>query len=235
MPLTSRDIFRALFVFLMMVGSAHAGALPTDPKAMGAWQGSVTMSQVSGSNELLAEVEFAVYAPGQFSTSTALGLPADPSGGADYVYAYEVFNDGPNGSNVTVQTLTINVDYPNFPNAIPIPGSFVSNVAGLDPPGLAPHLSRFVPASGQPKHSVVWNYDSVSGLLNPSPAQHSDILYFASPWAPHFVLSSIGGGVSTGATQPLPSPIPEPATGALAMIATICLLAANIARRRRPL
>jgi len=129
-----------------------------------------------------------------------------------------------------VQTLTINVD-PAYPKALPIPGSFVSNVAGLDPPGLPPHLSRFVPGGAtEPKHSVVWNYDTVSGLLNPG--SHSDILFFASPYGPHMVLSSIGGGLSSGDSQALPSPVPEPTTVVLSVIAAACLLTGAQLRRR---
>lgn len=217
-----------LLVLLLSATADASGPLPTDAAALPPWQGSVTMSQNSGSNVLFAEVEFAVYAPGQFNASVTLGHPADPSAGQDYVYAYEIFNDAANGSNVTINTLSVGVDYLNFPNAIPVPGSFVGHTSGPDGPGVAPNLSRFVPSTGQPKHSVAWNYTTT--VFNPG--QHSDILFFASPWAPHLFLSSLGGGQATGASNNLPSPIPEPATAVLAVIAIICLMSAKCVRRR---
>jgi hypothetical protein len=53
---------------------------------------------------------------------------------------------------------------------------------------------------------------------------HSDILYFTSPFAPQLFISSISGGSTAIATNQLPSPIPEPSTAILAAIGFVSLL-----------
>src|SRR3954447_21860933 len=61
-------IGRVGFVLVLLGGSALAGPLPTDPNALNAWQGSKIIS----SGKITATVEYAVYPPGQFSSSAAL-------------------------------------------------------------------------------------------------------------------------------------------------------------------
>jgi len=203
---------------ILFSGSVIAGPLPTDSQAISGWQGSASFLGSNGPNILDANVEFAVYAPGSFSTSSALGFPADPSGGASYVYAYEIFNDLEGNAKVT--SLSVHLE----------PGSFPANITdfpGTPELGLAPAIDQFVPA-GNPKTSAKWSY-----VNNFSTGLHSDILVFTSPFAPHDVLASMIGGSATGASALLPSPVPEPATIVLACSALLMLCSARLIGRAR--
>ena len=79
--------------------SAQASLLASDPLAMAAWQGTRTFYAVDDVYTLNVTVDYAVYAPGQFPGT-------DPSGGADFVYAYEIFNTL-NPASVEVTILTV--------------------------------------------------------------------------------------------------------------------------------
>jgi hypothetical protein len=217
----------ACCALMLLSATATAGPLPTDPNAY--LQGSALMSNTLGSNVLKSEVEYGVYAPGQFSASVALGNPVDPSGGTAFVYAYEIFDDS-NGGNALVLNLSVGIDYLHRPTAIPVgwPSNQVGHVAGPDGPGVGPALSQFLPTISDPKHNIKWTYTTTQI----HPGEHSDILIYTSPFHAHMFLSSMTGGSGTIASNNLPSPVPEPATAVLAVVAVICLLAAKCARRR---
>jgi len=197
---------------------ANAGPLPTDAAAIPAAQGSAIFSGTTGAATLTAKVEYAVYAPGMFSTSAALAFPPDPSGGSDYVYAFEIFND--QGGNARVLNLSVDL----APDQNP---TIVTHNPSTPEAGLAPNLSQMIPVVGNPKTNVKWSW--TTSLFNVG--LHSDILLMTSPFAPHFVLSSMQGGSTTLASASLPSPIPEPGTLVLLGTGLAGLLA--VARRRR--
>jgi hypothetical protein len=207
------NLFRAGLAVLLVSGTAYGGFLPTDPAAMSAWQNSKVISAPS---KISATVEYAVYAPGQFANSAALGFPTDPSGGTDYVYAYEVYATSPAVKDLTVQT-TAGAVPPSSTNI----GDWMAADGGLSATGvfnLSADLSRVANAK--------WTRST--GILN----THSDVLYFTSAFAPHLATASISGGGSLVATGQLPSPIPEPTAAALAAITAVCLLGAMRVRRR---
>jgi hypothetical protein len=221
MHMNVATLFRAAVVLVLLTGVAAAGPLPLDPNGMGApWQGTASFSGTTGANTLNAQVDYAVYAPGQFGTSAALGAPghtpADPSGGADYVYAYEIFNGVPAG---TVIDLNLSVGLAS--GAIPNGSTNITNDPGTPAGGVAPSLSQFIPGS-DPEQAAKWSY--TTGL---AVGAHSDILIFTSPFPPQFFLSSMQGGHATIASSPLPSPTPEPATATLSIIGVVCLLVAR--------
>lgn len=205
---------------LQSAGSSTAGTLPTDSNALPGWQGTELFTGTAGSFSLVANVEYAVYGPGVFVSS----FPAfvDPSGGADYVYAYEILNS--NAGNVRVLELSVGL----IPGAIPSGSTNIGDLALAG--GLVPDQSHFVPLS-DPKQSANWDYNS--SLL---PGLNSDILFFTSPFGPHFQDSTVQGGKGTisqsNPSAVLPSPTPEPASFTLAAIFGACVLALRFARRR---
>src|SRR5262245_48184350 len=95
MHLNLQTFFCAVAVVVLTATTALAGPLFADPAALPGWTGSSGFVGANGGFKLNANVEFAVYAPGAFGTSAALGFPggADPSGGTQFVYAYEIFNN----------------------------------------------------------------------------------------------------------------------------------------------
>ncbi len=209
---------------------ASAGVLATDPAALPAWQGTQLFQQTVFTLNLKANVDFAVYSPGAFSGSAALGNPADPSGGNDYVYAYQVLND--QGGNVSVTQLSVGfLDLP--PNGDGVDDAEVPQnigfVDGFASPDVDPS-SSFNPNNNPNvlKQAADW---ALAGL-DPSTSDTSDVLFFTSPYGPEWDNGSILGG-GLGATNALPSPVPEPATFVLGLLA-VCLAAVGWAKRRRP-
>lgn len=219
MEMNIKRLLPAVLVLLLAASPALAGPLPTDANAIVGWKGSTQFSDSNGGFNLVIDIEYAVYAPGQFGSSAALGLPADPSGGADFVYAYQALND------VLLSTTNIiNLSVGITPGAVPNGSTNVGFVPGF---GLNPNLAQFIPA-GDPKTSARWTW--AAPLLNPGLT--STVLYFTSPYGPDLVLSSITGGHATFDSTALPSPVPEPSTFLLVAIAAACLFGVKLSRKR---
>ncbi len=212
----------AIVVVALLVSPASGGPLLGDPNAM-----------LSGTEffpgeffAIKADVEYAVYAPGMFGTSAALGSPAavDPSSGSDYVYAYEVFNR--TNSAVVLNSLSIGLE------AFAVSGdpADVTHAPSTPEGGLAPDLSQWIPVTGSPKANVKWSWTTT--LI--TAGVNSDILLFVSPHTPDFFNASILGGIDFASGQlPSPTVAPEPSTLALAAMAVMGLLAAGYIRRRK--
>jgi hypothetical protein len=205
-------------LFLSLTAAALAGPLPLDPAGISWAQGSKIIS----SAKITATVEYSVYAPGQFSSSLALGNPADPSLGADYVYAYEVFSSSVPFKDLTIATVS---------GSIPLAYAGTNHVDNVFAPngGTAPTAEIFnVAISPSRIINAKWTFstaiDAGTGFSN--------ILFFTSPYSPQFNTASISGGGTNLASSTLPSPIPEPATVTLAAVAAACLLAARRFRSR---
>jgi hypothetical protein len=218
------SLIAALVAMGCMANLATAGPLPTDPNAMMFWQGSQSFVGSANGHTLDAKVEYAVYVPGAFGTSAALGFPAafDPSGGTQFVYAYEIFNNLV--STAIVKALSVGLEIGAIPN-----GSMNIGHAPVIP-GLTPDFSQFIPGT-DPEQSAKWTWATTTFPAN----NNSDILLFTSPLGPEFFSSSMTGGNATLASALLPSPVPEPATFVLAATAlgSLLLLTASKARRLR--
>jgi len=198
----------ALLICALLVSAAFAGPLSTDAAAIPGWTGSTPFSGTNGSasNFVNAVVDFAVYAPGDFSTSAVLGNPADFSGGFQYIYAYEMFRTG---EDANLSALSINL----VPNAVPDNSTLVGHIATTPEGGIAPISSNLIPGGIVPKQSVRWNFiPAIAG------SGHSDILIFASPYGPQMLNATVGGTFTTAAMALLPTPVPEPTSGLLALL-----------------
>jgi hypothetical protein len=217
MPCNLTRLTAVALMCLFLVGPAVAGPLPTDPNAMPGFQGQQFFSSTANGFTMTATVEFAVYAPGMVETSAALGNPGfamDPSLGANWVYAYEVFNTSPatGGAVITASTVGLNIG--------PIPGSAsISNYALAG--GVAPTLSHFAGTT-----SATWSF----GPLNIG--ANSDILFFTMPYSPTYRPGGVQGGHGTIASESLPSPTPEPATISLLASALLLIGGHRFLRRR---
>ncbi|MHC4986798.1 MAG: hypothetical protein ACYTFO_11680, partial [Planctomycetota bacterium] len=208
-------------VSLLTVSFAQGGILATDTNAMAAWQGTESIANgITPPWYVSADVDYAVYAPGQFDAT--FGAGADPSGGSEYVYAYQVHND-PTGSS-TIKSLSIGLDgdsgRPGHP-VEPLNGSPLGYVGFLDDVlygdfGLDPDFSRAVPPSGPPSPtSMRWDFEQ-AGLPTLLQGMSSDILLFTSPAPPEWDSGTLDAGFAGSGT--FPSPSPEPATmGLLAL------------------
>ncbi|MEX2113483.1 MAG: PEP-CTERM sorting domain-containing protein [Pirellulales bacterium] len=215
-------ILGAALVSMSLSTVAIAGPLTTDAAALPSWKGSTPFSGTNAglTHTVDAIVDFAVYAPGNFSLSAALGNPTDISGGTQYIYAYEVFRQG---LDADISSLSISL----VPGAVPDNTTLVGHDPTTPEGGVAPISSNFVPGGIAPKLNVRWNFIPAMAGSN-----HSDILFFASPFGPQMLQATVGGTFTTAAMASLPTPIPEPGTWVL-MAAGLCSLFALRPRRRR--
>ena len=224
MQLNITNLTRAGVVCLLLTSVAAAGqlSLETDvTTGLPGWHSTVNPLTNPGvdwnGNKILARIDYAVYAPGKFDQSVALGNPGDPSFDADYVYAYEI-----SGSSAPVVSLTIST----APGAIPLSYVGTNHVdnwtANL---GQAPNISAFIGSVSNAKWTFTTQLPATTGFSN--------ILFFTSPFGPRFNNAALSGGGTLINTTSLPSPmVPEPTTLTIAAIAAAFLLAAGRLRRR---
>jgi hypothetical protein len=186
---------------LFCASSAFAGTLGVDGNGMSGYTGSTTF--VNG--VLHASVDFAVFAPGHYAGQ-------DPSAGADYVYAYQLFNTS-QARNIDTFSVGLN------------PGSGARN-ATSDP--------LYGVLSGVAPDDIELGIDDVvADLLAPpvAPGGHSEVILFTSPFQPDFANASILSG-GTNAMTIVPSPAPEPTSVTLAALGGIGLLSRRRSRSR---
>lgn len=215
-----------LVVMLACTSAAMGGVLSNDPNAyydaMTDWHGTQPFdySKTYGSFTFALEVnvDYAVYAPGSFAAS--FGTANDPSDGTQYVYAYQLLNN--QGGNLPVQSFS--VGFANSQNGPTLPQNigFV-----LTDSGATPYTSATITGGNNPQ-SAYYNFTNQNV---PAGTGYSDILIYTSPNPPQWETGSIISG-SFGASASLPSPVPEPATGALLAVAAICFMAVRVCRRR---
>jgi len=170
---------------LGLASIASAGFLATDGSAIPGFHGT----QPFASGTMSADVDYAVYAPGSFPGDM---FTPDPSGGAEYVYAYRVY---PTGTK-PITFLTVGL----------ATGSGAHN---------ATSLSLYAGAGGIP--ATAWSIQSSSAaaaFLAPELEDpfFSQVMIFTSPLPPTFDTASVGNGGKSDQkilTTPL---VPEPAS-----------------------
>jgi len=203
-----RQLVVAVTVVLLGCASlATAGPIAGGVDALPGFYGSRSYSYTAGGDTLTADVDFAVYAP--------LAYPGSGSSfGADYVYAYQIFNSAL--STVDVSFFSVGLES----------GAIARN-AGEDASAGAPGQS-----GGQSPWMAIVGSTSVYWLFDPGVpvGGHSTTLLFTSPYGPTWKSGALAdGGLPTPGSGLLPSPTPEPATMALVALGG----AATLIRRRR--
>jgi hypothetical protein len=157
-----------------------------------------------------------------------LNNPVDPSGGTQYVYAYQVLalQEG----NIPIDQLSVGfldlppegdgIDDLEDPQNIGFLDGFAS--AGVPDP---------VAAFNQPNAVIEAATWAFPGGLDPAQPEQGDILLYTSPYGPEWDAGSLLAGALSD-THRLPSPTPEPATLGLALVAAASLAAWRRTRRR---
>ncbi len=184
---TSRIGVLGLAVSVVMVAgsAAQAGLLAASSGgAMPAFTGTQFFDDNFFGFTVSANVDYAVFAPGAFGAA----FPGqDPSGGAHYVYAYQIDN-----LDTAITKLTVGLDGDETLGAI-------GSVA--DPGTVDPSAALYV---GAGPTSSAWDF---TGL---GTGQSSAVLFFTSAQAPELHSSTVAAAWSN--SHDLPSPLPEPAT-----------------------
>jgi len=189
----------------LATGAAQAGVLASDPNAMPAWRGTVTNSYVYDGIVLDIELDYAAFDVGNYPGT-------DPSGGAEYVYAYQVASLAT--SNVGLRVLSVGLEVNTGANSI---GEDTS--AGA--PGAAGDVANDLASIGAT--SAKWGYGLTTGpeLLT---GQISNLLLFTSPNPPRLNNVAVTDGGLPVNVGEVASPTPEPATLALLGIGAMGLL-----------
>jgi hypothetical protein len=171
-----------------------------DASLMGipAYSGTTTFNLSQGTSNLNVDVEYAVFAPGQYTGN-------DISGGSKYIYAYQIFSKSP-ASNVAVDFFSV---------GIPIGGSI--SAVGTDSTygtlgGVTPLAFNFPQSAG---------YMFIYSALNPG--QHSAVLLFSSVHSPTMGFGTVSGGGLSGMGALPTILVPEPLTITLLIPAIMAL------------
>jgi hypothetical protein len=202
---------------LLLGARAFSAILATDANAMAGFQGTVDFSVTPVPLlSMNAEVDYAVYAPGQFNLT--FGPGADPSNGARFVYAYQIHNTGSILTDRDPAYLSVGFDLSDIQQDI----GFLSSSVGL-----SPSASAFIPIANPPSTSATWDFNpAISDDTGPNTGW-SKIVYFTSALPPEFDDASVQGG-GLASQKRLPSPVPEPTT----MMGLVSIGAALLMRRR---
>ena len=214
-----------MVVFFASVGTVFASTLATTSQAFNGWQGSQHYSASGAlSNNLDAEVEYAVFNGSGFQDFLDENgiIYADPSGGSEYTYAYQIVEvtEATAGlSKFTVGLLgneslgSVGVTFipqaTNYGAYAPLPSDDPSSVGG------GPGIST----------SSQWSFSFLTA------GEASGILFYSSPNGPEYGSSVLQAGTAIQSIpNSLPNPVPEPAS-ALLVLACVASLAATGRRR----
>jgi hypothetical protein len=187
-------------VIALTAATAGAGLLYQDPDAY-------LSGAVRGFGDMLvtADMEYAVY----YESAPQLGLDFDNL----YIYAYQFYILPPSMMPVNLFTM-----------GLLSPESAIDHewyVHDQDPGSIAPSS---VPGKVGPL-SIHWEFNNP----NVSQNQHSEILYYTSPYNPD-VAKAVGSLGTASGYFPCPK-VPEPGTGTLVLIAAFSFLFAGGVRR----
>jgi hypothetical protein len=186
------------FCFVLLAATAAAvQALPQqlydDPAAMSGMSGKCHFDTTSGSNQISADVSYAVYTAAAFATENGY----DPSLGKSYIYAYQIWNGA---SDTSIDNFAVSV----------LASAHAVNViydisGGWSVGSIAPSSTGIVSASAY--DNPTWRFGNAPLL---EPGTHSAVLLFACNAAP----SKDGCGQFNGSDQTFsivaPQSAPEP-------------------------
>ena len=218
---------------VLICSSVSAGPLAMTNRALndgfgpdaGRWHGSVAVMGAAFGDTLVAEVDWAAFAPGKFQLYlNDEGIAqADPSGPNEVTYVYQITSI--TTVNPSVDTLTVGLDSTDGRGSVLAPSFVPAGGANEGSPS----------GGGDNSTSMAWFFNGPGLLVGDT----SSLLVFTSPFAPEFDFIQVNAGLAGPAVSPLvasPSDrlfqfeIPEP--GSLTM-ALVCIATAFTRRKAR--
>ena len=216
---SARTFILAAFVAFSAL-PALAGQLNLNANAIPGFTGTTGFINASPPDFLVGTVDYAVFAPGDFTTA----FPASgytPTAG-QLVYAYQIIpTDGVNTEFISFMTVNLNGDANNI------------SAFELESGNTAPDLSTFTfGPTGVAGENAEWYF--VSGGIPISGRSYG--LVYSSPNIPQMLSGNVVNSGLTASVVPLPVPspvpVPEPGTITLAGLGGLGILAAAARRRR---
>ena len=189
-------IFVLSMFILFLASSASATLLVNDPCAMPGWADTLYF----GSGDLTTEVDYAVFAPGDFA-----GIDSS----AGYVYAYQVFNTSVSGAISMFELELLD------PDSVAMAGS-VGTYGG----GQVPSIMAI--------DSIADVYRAFFSPSLPA-NDFSEALLLTSLNGPTRTMASVINSGLSDTNDDAPSPIPEPASLSLMSLGAIALLRRKMA------
>jgi hypothetical protein len=219
----------AVCAAMTLASGASAGSLATTNFALndgfgpdaGRWHGTVSIAGAAFGDTVVAEVDWAAFAHGDFQLYlNGEGIAqADPSAPGEIVYVYAI-------TSVTtvspgIDTLTVGVDAADGRGVVSAP-SFVPTGAATE---------RAPTSGGDNTTSMAWFFAGSELQVGDT----SSLLVFSAPFHPEYDFLQINSGLAGPVVSPLVASIsdrrvvPEPSTAVLWLIGSFGLLA----RRRK--
>ena len=169
--------------FWSLTRCALAGPLASDTLALTEFRGT---AHFNANNVLKVDLDYAVFPPGAYPHNNSSGQ--DPSGGSEYVYAFQIFNVSTNRTLTTI-------------------GITLAKCSGTHHLMLDPlHPAQ----NGSPPSDLFILPDSITIdflAVQLAPGSHSSVILFTSQNPPNWVLSAAqDGGLAD--QKLVPSPLP---------------------------
>lgn len=227
-------VFGVLAIALLSLPTdATGGLISGDSNALNGWHGTLQWTGTSNPEYpplkyLYANIDYAVYAPGEF-VKTFTGW-TDPSGGTQYVYAYQLFNDAhtPPSDDAAIKTFTVGIH-----SGEQIAGVYYGTI---DDTGTATDKTptSWVWSGTPTAASIVGTFSSPSTRI--TVGSRSVFLYFTSAYGPTWDHTNMIGYPYACTDQSnqfyLPAPVPEPGMLSILAVAGVAYVLSHRWRRR---
>ena len=226
LPIARTGLFQvatACLALTLVASQASAAALATTPRALndgfgpdaGTWHGSVAVAGAAFGDTITAEVDWAafLYPNFQLYLNDQGIAQADPSAPGEVAYVYQIVSV--TSATPGIDTLTVGLDAGDGRGTVSAP-AFV-------PTGAA--TAKAPTAGGDIGTSMAWFFAGTELHVGDT----SNLLVFTSPFLPEFDFLQANSGLAGPPVSPLVAsprdrPVPEPAAGALALLASLGLL-----------
>jgi hypothetical protein len=206
-------------------GVASATTLVDTSFGLGApWQGSQNFTNTGPlSQELDADVEFAVFAAGDFQEFLdENGIVYNDPAPAEFIYAYQIAQITKTTAGISSLSVGLNGNEALGQSGV----TFIPMATDYGTYSPQPTADSDIVGGGPGEStSSTWN-----GLPGFAPNGASGILFYSSPDGPELGFSTLAAGTAIATRDVLPNPVPEPASST--MLATLLVLGAMTRRVR---